>query len=148
MGFVIRFENGFTVYHAGDTAVFSDMKIIGDLYKPDLALLPIGSLFTMDPAEAAYACKLIQPKYVVPMHYGTWPVLTGTEDEFARLLKDQPGIKLIAMDPGATVEQEFKGASANEGDCFHLGLEYYPKRCIRIPKNITPILPTPDTVWQ
>ena len=80
------------------------MKIIGNLYKPDLALLPIGSLFTMDPAEAAYACKLIQPKYAVPMHYGTWPVLTGTVDEFARLLKAQPGIKLIAMDPGATVQ--------------------------------------------
>ncbi len=103
-GFVIRFENGFTVYHAGDTAVFSDMKIIGDLYKPDLALLPIGSHFTMDPKEAAYACKLLQPKYVVPMHYGTWPVLTGTSEEFARLLKDQPGVKLIVMNPGSTIE--------------------------------------------
>lgn len=104
VGYVIRFENGFTVYHAGDTAVMSDMKIIGDLYKPELALLPIGSHFTMDPAEAAYACKLIQPKYVVPMHYGTWAVLTGTADEFARLLKDQPAVKLIVMDPGQTIE--------------------------------------------
>lgn len=103
-GFVVRFENGFSVYHAGDTAVFSDMKIIGDLYKPDLAFLPIGSHFTMDPAEAAYAGKLIQPKYVVPMHYGTWPVLTGTAEEFAQLLKDQPGIKLIIMAPGQTIQ--------------------------------------------
>jgi L-ascorbate metabolism protein UlaG (beta-lactamase superfamily) len=103
-GFVIRFENGFTVYHAGDTAVFSDMKIIADLYAPDLALLPIGSHFTMDPKEAAYACKLLQPKYVVPMHFGTWPLLTGTSEEFALLLKDQPGVKLIVMNPGATIE--------------------------------------------
>lgn len=104
VGFVVRFENGFTVYHAGDTAAFSDMKIIGDLYAPHLALLPIGSHFTMDPKEAAYACKLIQPKYVVPMHYGTWPLLTGTTEEFARYLKDQPGIKLIIMNPGTTIE--------------------------------------------
>jgi L-ascorbate metabolism protein UlaG (beta-lactamase superfamily) len=103
-GFIIRLENGFTVYHAGDTAVFSDMKIIADLYAPQLALLPIGSHFTMDPKEAAYACKLLQPKYVVPMHYGTWPVLTGTSEEFARLLKDQPGVKLIVMNPGSTIE--------------------------------------------
>jgi L-ascorbate metabolism protein UlaG (beta-lactamase superfamily) len=94
----------FTVYHAGDTAVFTDMKIIGEIYKPEMALLPIGSHFTMDPVEAAYACKLIQPKYVVPMHFGTWPVLTGTSEEFSRLLKDQPGIKLIVMNPGATID--------------------------------------------
>jgi L-ascorbate metabolism protein UlaG (beta-lactamase superfamily) len=104
VGFIIRFENGFTVYHAGDTAVFTDMKIIGEIYRPELAFLPIGSHFTMDPVEAAYACKLIQPKYVVPMHFGTWPVLTGTPEEFARLLKDQPGAKLIVMNPGATID--------------------------------------------
>ncbi|MDI6755451.1 MAG: metal-dependent hydrolase [Thermodesulfobacteriota bacterium] len=103
VGFIIRFENGFTVYHAGDTAVFYDMKILSDLYKPNLALLPIGSHFTMDPNEAAYACKLLRPQYVVPMHYGTWPVLTGTAEEFAKLMKDQPEVKILIMNPGQTI---------------------------------------------
>lgn len=104
VGFIIRFENGFTVYHAGDTAVFSDMKIISELYKPDMALLPIGSHFTMDPNEAAYACKLLSPKYVVPMHYGTWPVLTGTVEEFKKLMKNQQKIRVIVMTPGQTIQ--------------------------------------------
>ena len=76
-GFVVRFENGFPVYHAGDTDVFMDMKIIGDLYKPQVALLPIGSHYTMGPEGAVYACKLIRPKYVIPMHFSTFPVLTA-----------------------------------------------------------------------
>jgi len=103
-GFIIRLENGFTIYHAGDTSVMSDMKIFGDLYQPILALLPIGSHFTMDPAEAAYACKLLRPQFVIPMHYGTFPVLTGTPEDFRRLLEDQPGVKLIVLNPGMTVE--------------------------------------------
>lgn len=104
VGFIIRFENGFTVYHAGDTAVFSDMKIISDLYKPNLALLPIGSTFTMDPSEAAYACRLLRPQFVVPMHYGTWPLLTGTVEEFAKLMKDQSEVKVMIMAPGQTIQ--------------------------------------------
>jgi len=103
-GFIIRFENGFTVYHAGDTAVMSDMKIFGDIYKPDLALLPIGSHFTMDPKEAAYACQLLRPKYVIPMHYGTWPLLTGTAEEFTNLMKEQPQVKVIVLQPGETLK--------------------------------------------
>lgn len=103
-GFIIRFENGFTVYHAGDTAVMSDMKIFGDIYKPDLALLPIGSHFTMDPQEAAYACKLLRPKYVIPMHYGTWPLLTGKAEEFAQLMKEQPQVKVIILAPGESIK--------------------------------------------
>ncbi len=103
-GFIIRFENGFTVYHAGDTAVMADMKIFGDLYKPNLAFLPIGSRFTMDPQETAYACQLLRPQYVVPMHYGTWPVLTGTPDDFIGRMKDQPQVKVIVMNPGQTIE--------------------------------------------
>lgn len=103
-GFVIRFENGFTVYHAGDTAVFGDMEIIGKIYKPDLAFLPIGSLFTMDPREAAYASGLIGPKFVIPMHFGTWPMLTGTPEQFTGLMKDQAGVKVIVMQPGSTIE--------------------------------------------
>lgn len=104
VGYVIRMENGFSIYHAGDTGVFSDMKIIGDLYQPNLAMLPIGSHFTMDPKEAAYAVKLLRPQYVIPMHFGTWPLLTGTPEEFASLLKDQPDVKLIVMKPGQTIE--------------------------------------------
>lgn len=103
-GFIIRFENGFTVYHAGDTAVMSDMKIFGDIYKPDLVLLPIGSHFTMDPKEAAYACKLLRPKFVIPMHYGTWPLLTGKAEEFAQLLKEQPEVKVIILAPGESIK--------------------------------------------
>ncbi len=104
VGFVVRMENGFSVYHAGDTAVFSDMKIIGDLYEPNLAMLPIGSHITMDPKEAAYAAKMLRPQYVVPMHYGTWPLLTGGLEEFERIMKDQPEVKVLAIQPGETVE--------------------------------------------
>jgi L-ascorbate metabolism protein UlaG (beta-lactamase superfamily) len=103
-GLIIRFENGFTVYHAGDTAVFGDMEIIGKIYRPDLAFLPIGSLFTMDPREAAFASSLLQPKFVIPMHFGTWPALTGTPEQFVQLMKDQAGIKVIVMQPGNTIE--------------------------------------------
>ena len=85
-GFVVEFENGFRIYHAGDTAVFGDMRIIADLYKPQLAILPIGGLYTMDPREAAYACTLLKPKYVVGMHYGTFPVLAGTPTELKKHL--------------------------------------------------------------
>ncbi len=103
-GFIIRFENGFTVYHAGDTAVMSDMKIFGDIYKPNLALLPIGSHFTMDPQEAAYACQLLRPQFAIPMHYKTFPVLTGTPEAFLQAMKEQPGVKVIVMKPGETID--------------------------------------------
>jgi L-ascorbate metabolism protein UlaG (beta-lactamase superfamily) len=103
-GFIIRFENGFTVYHAGDTAVMADMKILGDIYKPNLAFLPVGSHFTMDPREAAYACQLLRPQFAIPMHYKTFPVLTGTPEAFTQEMKDQPGVKVIVMNPGQTIE--------------------------------------------
>jgi len=103
-GFIIRFESGFTDYHAGDTAVMADMKIFGDLYKPNLAFLPIGSHFTMDPQEAAYACQLLRPQFAIPMHYETFPVLTGTPEAFTQAMKDQPGVKVIVMKPGQTIE--------------------------------------------
>jgi len=85
-GFVIEFENGYRVYYAGDTSVFGDMKIIAELYKPHLVVLPIGGYYTMDPREAAYACKLIRPRLVIGMHYGTFPILTGTPAELKKLL--------------------------------------------------------------
>lgn len=104
-GFVIRFENGFTVYHAGDTAVFSDMEIIGEVYQPELAMLPIGSHYTMDPKEATYASKLLEPKFVIPMHYETFPVLSGTPQKFMELMKQEaPQIKVLVVKPGETIQ--------------------------------------------
>ena len=103
-GFVVQFPNGFTVYHAGDTAAFKDMELIKELYQPELAMLPIGSHYVMNPREAALACRLIRPKWVIPMHYKTFPVLTGTPEELIELLKDEPGIKVIVLNPGETVE--------------------------------------------
>lgn len=103
-GFVVTFPNGFTVYHAGDTAVFKDMELIRELYHPEAALLPIGSHYVMSPAEAALACRLLRPKWVIPMHYGTFPVLTGTPGELGEYLKDEPEIKIAALKPGETVE--------------------------------------------
>lgn len=103
-GFVIKFENGFTIYHAGDTGVFAGMQIIGELYKPDLALLPIGSHYTMDPLEASYACKLLKPRYVIPMHYETFPVLTGTSEEFKKYLDPSLNVEVIVLRPGEEAE--------------------------------------------
>jgi L-ascorbate metabolism protein UlaG (beta-lactamase superfamily) len=103
-GFIIKFENGFTLYHGGDTAVFSDMKILGEIYKPELSLLPIGSHFTMYPREATYAAKLLGSPYVIPMHYGTFPVLTGTPEEFLRLMKEVPQTKVLVLKPGETIQ--------------------------------------------
>jgi L-ascorbate metabolism protein UlaG (beta-lactamase superfamily) len=77
-GYVMTFEDGFRVYHAGDTNVFMDMALIGELYAPDLALLPIGDFYTMGPREAAKACELLKVPRVIPMHWGTFPVLPGT----------------------------------------------------------------------
>ena len=102
-GFVLEFQDGYTVYHAGDTALFGDMKFIGDLYKPDLALLPIGDLFTMGPREAAVACRLIRPKVIIGMHYGTFPVLTGTPHELRRHLPVTMKNRVMELVPGTPV---------------------------------------------
>ena len=83
-GYVIEFPGGLSVYYAGDTTVFGDMEIIGELYNPDVCFLPIGDFYTMSPKEAAYAIDLLDAEVVVPMHYGTFPVLTGTPDQSAR----------------------------------------------------------------
>jgi len=102
-GYVIEFENGFKIYHAGDTAVFSDMKLISEIYEPELIMIPIGDLFTMSPKEASYACRFMSPKYVIPMHYGTFPVLTGTPAEFRELTSGMDGLEIIEMKPGETL---------------------------------------------
>jgi len=99
-GYVARLPGGLSVYHAGDTAVFGDMKLIGELYKPDVALLPIGDHFTMGPREAALAIRLLGVRHVVPMHYGTFPVLTGTPDSLRSFTQDIPGLEIHALHPG------------------------------------------------
>jgi L-ascorbate metabolism protein UlaG (beta-lactamase superfamily) len=91
-GFVVTLEDGTRIYHAGDTAVHSDMALIAEIYAPEIALLPIGDRYTMSPREAAVATRLLKPKYVVPAHYGTSPTLTGTPEAFREEL-DKLGVK-------------------------------------------------------
>lgn len=98
-GYVIELENGYRVYHAGDTALFGDMALIGELWKPDLALLPIGDYYTMGPDQAARAAKLLGTKRVVPLHYATFPVLTGTP-EALRAAGAADGLEVLAFRPG------------------------------------------------
>jgi L-ascorbate metabolism protein UlaG (beta-lactamase superfamily) len=95
---------GFRIYHAGDTNVFGDMRLIGELYAPDLACLPIGGLFTMGPREAAKAIELLDPRWVVPMHYGTFPPLAGTPDELRRHLTAGTKTEVVALEPGQTLK--------------------------------------------
>lgn len=102
-GLVIEFQNGYKIYHAGDTCVFGDMQIIGEIYQPDLALLPIGDHFTMGPREAAYATKLLNIPTILPMHYGTFPLLTGTVEEFRKLTASQ-NIEIIELKVGDTLD--------------------------------------------
>ncbi len=100
-GFVIELEDGFCIYHAGDTALFSDMSLIKELYQPKVALLPIGDHYVMGPKEAAYACKLLEPEEVIPMHYGTFPALTGTVKEFKEYInKFAPKVRVVPLEPG------------------------------------------------
>jgi L-ascorbate metabolism protein UlaG (beta-lactamase superfamily) len=102
-GFVVKFPGGFKLYHAGDTCVFGDMKIIGDLYAPDVACLPIGDRFTMGPREAAYAIRLLGVRHVIPMHYHTFPLLTGTPDALREATKDIAGLEIHEMKPGGSI---------------------------------------------
>jgi L-ascorbate metabolism protein UlaG (beta-lactamase superfamily) len=101
VGFVIELENGTKLYFAGDTSVFGDMALIGRLYQPDVAVLPIGGHYTMDPQAAALALELLGTKRCVPCHYATFPLLAGTPDELRRLA---PGVEILALEPGETTE--------------------------------------------
>jgi L-ascorbate metabolism protein UlaG (beta-lactamase superfamily) len=104
VGFVVKGE-GKTVYHAGDTAVFGDMKLIGEIYRPDIALLPIGGYYTMGAEEAAEAVRLIQPKIVIPIHYGTFPVLASSAEEFVGKVKQKvSNVKVVVLNPGETYQ--------------------------------------------
>ena len=100
-GYVIRFEDGLTVYFAGDTCVFGDMALIGEMYSPEIAFLPIGDLYTMGPEQAAKAASLIGARQVVPMHWGTFPALTGTPARLRELVGPH-GVTVIDMKPGDT----------------------------------------------
>ncbi|HET9347465.1 MAG TPA: metal-dependent hydrolase [Candidatus Limnocylindrales bacterium] len=104
-GLIVELENGLTVYFAGDTDVFGDMRLIGERFRPDVAMLPIGGHFTMDPRGAALATELLGVKHVIPMHYGTFPILAGTPDQLrselaARGLAD---VQVHAVEPGGTI---------------------------------------------
>jgi L-ascorbate metabolism protein UlaG (beta-lactamase superfamily) len=100
-GYIIRFENGLTVYFAGDTSIFGDMRLIGEMYRPEIAFLPIGDLYTMGPEQAARACGLLGVKQVVPMHYGTFPALTGTPAQLRGLVEPR-GVQVLELKPGET----------------------------------------------
>jgi L-ascorbate metabolism protein UlaG (beta-lactamase superfamily) len=100
VGFIIQLENGFKIYHMGDTGLFTDMKFIGEHYKPDLALVPIGGHFVMDPKDAAFAVnEWIKPKMAFPMHYASNPMLKGTPAEFKAALGNSP-VQIVDMKPG------------------------------------------------
>ena len=103
VGFIIQLENGFKIYHMGDTGLFGDMKMIGDRFKPDLLLVPIGGHFVLSPEDAAYATReLIKPKNAIPMHYGTIPQLKGTPEEYQRAL-GKTSTKVKVLQPGDKV---------------------------------------------
>lgn len=102
-GYVVEFENGFKLYHAGDTAVFYDMTLIGKLLAPDIAMLPIGDFYTMGPPSAAEAIRLLGVNTVVPMHWGTFPILTGTPDQLRAAAADVSGLEVVDVEPGGTV---------------------------------------------
>jgi L-ascorbate metabolism protein UlaG (beta-lactamase superfamily) len=100
-GFVLTVADGPILYHAGDTAVFGDMKLIRELYRPEVAMLPIGGHYTMGPKEAALAVRLLEPKVVLPLHFGTFPPLTGTPDNLASLV--DAGVEVVRWAPGESV---------------------------------------------
>lgn len=102
-GFIIELENGFKIYHMGDTGLFGDLRLIADYYRPDLVLIPIGGHFVMDPKDAAYATReYLKPRYVIPIHYGTNPMLKGTPEEYVEALGEL-STEVLRLKPGETV---------------------------------------------
>ena len=99
-GYVIELPDGRRLYHSGDTNVFGDMQLIRELYQPELVFLPIGDHFTMGPREAALACRLLRPHKVIPMHFGTFPLLAGRPAQLQDLLRGQPETEVVALEPG------------------------------------------------
>jgi len=104
-GFIVRLASGYTIYHAGDTGIFESMRLLGEMYPLDLALLPIGGHFTMDPYQAAWACKLLKCRRVLPMHWGTFPVLEAGTKRFGELLNEHaPDVELVDLAPGEPMD--------------------------------------------
>ena len=102
-GYIVRLPGDVRLYHAGDTAVFGDMKLMAELYRPQIALLPIGDLFTMGPREAAMAIRFLGVRDVIPMHYATFPALTGAPEALQKETKDVPGLTILALKPGESL---------------------------------------------
>jgi L-ascorbate metabolism protein UlaG (beta-lactamase superfamily) len=102
-GFVLTLEDARALYYAGDTCLFGDMRLIGEMYRPEVAFLPIGDRFTMDPPAAARAAEMLGVRQVVPMHWGTFPLLTGTPTQLEALLGPK-GVQVLALKPGETAE--------------------------------------------
>jgi len=101
-GYIVELSDGLRVYHAGDTALFGDMRLIGELYRPDLALLPIGDLYTMGPREAAKAVEFLNVRRVLPIHWGTFPALTGRPEQLAELVRAR-GVEVVSLRPGESL---------------------------------------------
>jgi L-ascorbate metabolism protein UlaG (beta-lactamase superfamily) len=104
VSYILEMENGFKIWHMGDTGVFGDMRLIADMYRPDLVIIPIGGFSVMNPVDAAMAVReMIRPKFALPVHYGTNPQLRGTPAEFKAALGNSPA-QMIVIDPGQKVE--------------------------------------------
>jgi L-ascorbate metabolism protein UlaG (beta-lactamase superfamily) len=103
-GYIIELENGFKIYHMGDTGLFGDMKLIAEYYKPDLIMIPVGGNFVMNPQDAAFATReWLKPKFAIPIHYGTNPLMKGTAEEFVQAMGTSP-TKIFPMKPGDKIE--------------------------------------------
>lgn len=103
-GFIVWMSDDVSVYYAGDTSVFGDMALLGEIYEPDIAILPIGDRFTMGPLEAAFAIRLLKVKHVIPCHYGTMPALTGTPERLKELTEDQERLQIHVLKPGEELD--------------------------------------------
>jgi L-ascorbate metabolism protein UlaG (beta-lactamase superfamily) len=104
LGTIVQTSDGTTLYHAGDTCVFSDMALFGRLYPLDVAMVPIGGVFTMDAQQASEAVKLLKPKVAIPIHYGSFPIIAKTADEFVKLCREKaPEVKVVALSPGESI---------------------------------------------
>lgn len=101
-GFVVTLENGQTIYYAGDTCLFGDMKLIAERTPLDVAIVPIGGHYTMGVDDAAYACGLLGAKTVLPMHYGTFPAIEADAGEFKRQVEDSTSSEVVLLEPGQT----------------------------------------------
>jgi L-ascorbate metabolism protein UlaG (beta-lactamase superfamily) len=104
-GFIVELEDGYRIYHSGDTDVFSDLRLIGELHRPDLTMLPIGGHYTMDPARAALAIEFLGVDEIVPLHYGTFPILAGTPAQLREALaaRGRGSVRVHEPEPGGTV---------------------------------------------